>query len=76
VEKEHLTAATTTDLLFALRAIRTGSTRPMGNDSTGQEYCHVRAVAVQRALETLARAEAEISASILTKTGSVEILEA
>lgn len=45
------------DALNALRAVIRGSTRPMGQDSTGADYCHIRDASLSVAKLALARLE-------------------
>ena len=44
------------DLLAALELLAHGCTRPMGEDSCGQQYVHVRLAAIERARAAIAKA--------------------
>lgn len=45
------------EALTALRAVIRGTTRPMGQDSTGAAYCHIREASLAAAQTALARLE-------------------
>lgn len=60
------------EALDALRAVVRGSTRPMGQDSTGQSYCHIREASLKKATAVLALLEA--TAAMRTRAAAGEPL--
>lgn len=48
---------TCAEMVAALRAVETGSARAMGEDSTGQKYCHLLMASKERVQAALAKAD-------------------